>query len=499
MDKDTRIKHSRKAMVLRIVFLLLGNLVVLAGIWQQIHFKGVSIASIIFQLQVPMVGADGGNFTSLYVLLGIATPILTALEVWLGCLWRRKTNRLQYLREHIVLPAVVWFVAATVVVLVRMDVFSYFWYVAHPGQLYEENYVDPAEVTVKAPEELRNLVYIYLESMETSYADYPSGGVADRNRIPYMTKLSLTEGESFSGEGKLNGLMPVEGAIWTCGSLVSQTSGLPLIVAIGRNSMGKYDGFLEGAYSLGQMLGRFGYRNIYMQGSKIEFAGHDRFVSSHGNYEVRDYNYYNEHLRLPYKDYGVWWGFEDFRLYEFAKEEISNAVQDGRPFNVTMMTIDTHFTDGYKCPLCGSEFDAQYDNVIRCADSQLEEFITWLQAQDFYENTTVVIVGDHPTMDSRYYSELSKKHKDYRRCAYTVILNGAVSFRGDKTRKYSALDMYPTTLAAMGFEIPGNRLGLGVNLYSDEETLVERMGLEKLNKELLKHSKYYNKHIIEGK
>ena len=53
------------------------------------------------------------------------------------------------------------------------------------------------------------------------------------------------------------------------------------------------------------------------------------------------------------------------------------------------------------------------------------------------------------------------------------------------------MDMYPTTLAAMGVEIEGDKLGLGVNLYSDTPTLVEKYGNEKLNIELMKNSKFY--------
>ena len=55
--------------------------------------------------------------------------------------------------------------------------------------------------------------------------------------------------------------------------------------------------------------------------------------------------------------------------------------------------------------------------------------------------------------------------------------------------------MYPTTLAAMGVEIEGDRFGLGVNLYSDVPTLVEEMGLDKLNSELGKKSVYYDEKL----
>ena len=66
---------------------------------------------------------------------------------------------------------------------------------------------------------------------------------------------------------------------------------------------------------------------------------------------------------------------------------------------------------------------------------------------------------------------------------------------GDK-RLYSTLDLFPTTLSGMGVEIEGNRLGLGVDLYSDTPTLVEEMGLENLNTELLKNSNYYKKKLL---
>jgi len=43
----------------------------------------------------------------------------------------------------------------------------------------------------------------------------------------------------------------------------------------------------------------------------------------------------------------------------------------------------------------------------------------------------------------------------------------------------------------MGFEIEGNRLGLGTDLFSNTATLAERIGVETLNEEFLKYSEYY--------
>ena len=53
------------------------------------------------------------------------------------------------------------------------------------------------------------------------------------------------------------------------------------------------------------------------------------------------------------------------------------------------------------------------------------------------------------------------------------------------------MDLFPTTLAALGCTIEGDRLGLGVNLFSMEPTLAERWGFEKFDRELSKASDFY--------
>ena len=57
--------------------------------------------------------------------------------------------------------------------------------------------------------------------------------------------------------------------------------------------------------------------------------------------------------------------------------------------------------------------------------------------------------------------------------------------------------MYPSTLAALGVKVDGERLGLGTNLFSIKETLTEQYGgIENLNAELAKRSDYYEKKIF---
>lgn len=48
----------------------------------------------------------------------------------------------------------------------------------------------------------------------------------------------------------------------------------------------------------------------------------------------------------------------------------------------------------------------------------IAEFISWIQEQDFYENTTIVLTGDHPTMQENFYNI----DNNYDRVVYKLSL-----------------------------------------------------------------------------
>ena len=117
----------------------------------------------------------------------------------------------------------------------------------------------------------------------------------------------------------------------------------------------------------------------------------------------------------------------------------------------------------------------------------------WVQEQDFYENTAIILCGDHPTMDKDFCKNVSE---DYQRKTYVSVINAVYddsSFDPDKYREYDTFDMFPTTLAAMNVTIPGNRLGLGVNLFSDVPTLVEEFGYKTCQLQLTQPSAFMDR------
>ena len=228
-------------------------------------------------------------------------------------------------------------------------------------------------------------------------------------------------------------------------------------------------------------------------GSDASFAGRDIYFTNHGNYEILDYY---EAYNLGYNpiDYYVWWGFEDKKLYEYSKDKLIELAEENEPFNFTLLTVDTHPSDGYLDETCESNYEYQYADVISCADKMLNEFITWVQKQDFYENTTIVIAGDHLYMENSDFIDTLSKDNRY---VYNVIIN-SVEENENNNREYSALDLFPTTLASLGVEIEGNKLGLGVNLFSGEETLIEKYDYYYFMDEMNKRSIFYDDCILNG-
>ena len=110
------------------------------------------------------------------------------------------------------------------------------------------------------------------------------------------------------------------------------------------------------------------------------------------------------------------------------------------------------------------------------------------------KDTTIIIAGDHLTMDSQY---ISRNVEDgYSQRVYNCIINSAVTSNTYKNREFTSFDMFPTTLASLGCNIPGERLGLGTNLFSGKKTLVEELGYSEFNHQIGLNSKYYNENFM---
>lgn len=468
----------------------LSVLLALSVRWMFATWTNLSMDELVYHLTAPLDGTNTDMIWDYVRVCAVPTILVIFFLILILIAWRKK-EKVHLFRGIINLVALVGIIVMLGYTWTELGVGDYLKDQNTESKFIEDEYVDPTDVEVVFPEQKRNLIYIFLESMETTYSDVDDGGAFDENVIPELTEIAQTN-EDFSGaDPKLNGGYSLAGTTWTMGAMFAQTSGLPLNISISANDMDTQDSFFPGVTTLGDILSDAGYTQTLLIGSEAQFGGRKLYFQEHGNYEMEDYSYAIENGLIP-SDYKVWWGYEDQKLFEFAKEKLLQLSQGDEPFNLTMLTVDTHFEDGYVCEQCPTEYDTQYSNVMACSSRQVGEFLKWIQQQDFYENTTIVISGDHPTMDSDYCAEIDQEG-NYDRRVFTAYINAAAYAQDQQERTYSTFDNFPTTLAALGVQIDGDRLGLGTNLFSGTKTLLEEFGNSKVNAELKKKSEFIEK------
>lgn len=361
--------------------------------------------------------------------------------------------------------------------------------------IIEKEYVDVTKTKLEFPENKRNLIYIYLESMEATFFSKENGGAYDESIIPELEELAI-DNISFSGSDELSGLYSLPGTTWTVGAMVAQTSGLPLKIPIDGNSYDQYDSFLPGVTSIGQVLEKEDYNQMLVIGSKAEFGGRKNYFEQHGNYTIFDFHKAVAENKKTEEDF-EWWGFSDNDLFEYAKEKLTQIAEEDKPFNFTMLTVDTHHVDGYLCKDCEDKYQEQYYNVLACSSKKVKQFVNWVKTQDFYKNTTIVICGDHPSMQPYTFDKI--ENNGYKRTVYNTIINSVINTESTNNKYCSTLDMFPTTLASLGVKIDGDKLGIGTNLFSNKETIIKKYGLDYLCNELAKNSNFYSKKFVYEK
>lgn len=465
----------------------------------QNSFANVSIEQLIYHIHTDLGGTNWDEFTSLFMELGGRIAIALVIGVFCILIYlyihKKKSVKIAY-KISLMMKYIILLISLGVMALIfvqfakQYDLYGYLVRLQMKTTLYDDYYVDAKTADITFPTEKKNLIYIFMESMEITNADESVGGGKSFNDMTELTDIAL-ENDCFNGTDKiLNGGLTPGNTGWTVAGMAAQTAGVPLNVPVDGNEY-QADEFLPGVYSLGEVLEQNGYRNYLMMGSDSSFGSRDNYFTQHGNYTIYDYKWALDTGVIP-EDYNVWWGYEDIKIFDAAKAQILEAAESEEPFNFAMLTADTHFIDGYVCDECRDEFEQQYANVLACSSKQVSELVEWIGKQEFAADTVIVLSGDHLCMDSDYFADITE---GYERKTYVTFINSQKE-EPSTARTYTTMDLYPTTLSALGCTIAGDRLGIGTDLYSTTPTLVEIMGNDNLNYQMSLQSRYYDKNIL---
>ncbi|WP_104763269.1 sulfatase-like hydrolase/transferase [Helicobacter aurati] len=311
---------------------------------------------------------------------------------------------------------------------------------------------------------------------------YGGGGQAEL--IPYLRELA-TQNVSFSDTEQFGGFIQVANTGWTIAGLVSYLCAVPLWLPIGGNDFNNAY-FLDSATCVSDILSELNYTQLMLLGSDAQFAGKASFFASHKIPYKDFYSYKREH-KIPF-GYKKNWGFEDSKLFTFARQELEHFYQTKKPFALYILTADTHFPNGFVDPILCSDLQAGYTNAVQCSDRLIHDFVTHAQAlaKQYKQSTTIIILGDHLTMQQGLFPD------NLERRIYNAFLNATFSVNPTTNllhnRLLSHFDIAPLILDSIG--IKTQAFGLGRNpLYT--KTLLETFGLESFNQHITQHSRFY--------
>lgn len=342
-----------------------------------------------------------------------------------------------------------WFAGALAFWLVQVSAFDAVRANFFGDDYFRGRYVPPATVpvTARAP---RNLVLIYVESLESSYRDRRVFG---HNIVDPLDGLGGVQFDRYRQP---------PGTGWTIAAIVATQCGVPLkrVTIFDENTQGEVLGnFLPRATCLGDILHQQGYRNVFMGGGSPTFAGKGKFLRSHHYDEVYGKEDW-QRQGVPASAMGGW-GLHDDDLFARALVKLRTLRAAGQPFNLTLLTVDTHEPWGHLSRTCARRGERSFEGIVHCSAGEVAAFVSALRASGALEDTNVVILGDHLARKNPLADQLARVDE---RTIYNRFI--ASTMRPPARDEIVHFDLLPTLLDFIGFEVPGNRLGLGYDAFA---------------------------------
>lgn len=466
-----------------------------SSFWIINNFGKPTIEQILYHLQFGMQGlvdtdtslVDNFVQQSLLVPLCFALALLL-LEVILAyhLIHHLKTvttaKQKSYRFWHKLGRIVYWFIHHRAPLYTLLGCFAFFAInfslVTHISQkfgkdYFAENYLNPKQVNISL-EKPKNLILIYIESLEDSYRD---AKLFKRNLLQSLDNLDGTSFDYFQ---------QAPGAHWTIAGITASHCGIPL------KSLTLYDGngvgeniksFLPNAICLGDVLHEHGYHNVYMGGDALSFSGKGNFFSDH-HY---DEQYGRQELKGDLTNAEMnYWGLYDDDLFTKVKPKLVSLHKQKQPFNLTITTIDTHGPSGHYSKLCKAQGVEDFSGIIECSSNQVADFVHFVKKQGYLKDTNIVIMGDHLAMQNPVSGELHTLPKRY-------IYNKLITRQKiNKTRDHVLhFDFFPTILELSGFHVKGGKLGLGFTAITPNTMQPTSNALEQMEEDLLNASDTY--------
>ena len=368
-----------------------------------------------------------------------------------------------------------WIVNILCIVLLLLNpITEYAAEIIIPNELHENfdpqtNYAGLNIVT--KPDRPKNVVMLYLESLENTFEKLPA------TKTAFGTLKELRDAALHADD-----IHEIEGTRYTIAGIVATQCGVPLIpfglnhVAFNHRTENSLKSFMPKVVCLGDVLANDGYTVSYMNGALLDRYSKRGFLQSHGYERLFGLNSVDPTTITGRENV---FGLNDALLFEHVSNELDHLSAAQKPFFLSILTVGTHGPDGFLDQNCRRKEHEVYQlsAAIRCTGATVKRFIELLKIRGLSESTLVVVMSDHLAANHRVlfdHNLIKSMSVDKRDRRNLFFIHGMPPQKISKAG--SMIDIYPTVLEALGYEIRERKANLGVSLLSDKKTLVESYG-----------------------
>ena len=294
----------------------------------------------------------------------------------------------------------------------------------------------------------KNVIYLHLESMQNFLIDYKLNG---EEVTPFLNSLAHDKSDFMYfdnffhqvGQGKTaDAEFMLENSLF----------GLPQGAAFTNRSQNTYQ-------AAPAILGQKGYTSAVFHGNYKSFWNRDNMYKSLGFNQFFDASHYNMENKEEVLSYGL-------MDKPFFKESIPMLETLKQPFYTKFITVSHHFPyamDQEKATIgkqtTGDASVDSYFQTARYADEALKEFFVYLKESGLYDNSVIVMYGDHYGISENHKEAMSKvldkevgtfENAQLQRVPLLIHVPGV---EGGEMHQYGGqIDLLPTLLHLLGIK-----------------------------------------------
>ncbi|MCH7321325.1 LTA synthase family protein [Solibacillus sp. MA9] len=329
----------------------------------------------------------------------------------------------------------------------------------------KSNYAEPnPEYFGKAKD--MNVIYLHLESMQSFLIDYELNG---QQVTPFLNSLAKNENTMFfdnfyhqTAQGKTSDAeFMLENSLY----------GLPQGSAFITKGQNKYE-------AAPTILKDYGYTSAVFHGNSGTFWNRNIIYDQFGYDEFFSADSYDTSDPKNMAEYGLL----DKPFFEQSQSLLETLPQ---PFYTKFITVANHFPFKMDQDLVtidkATTGDTSVDNYFqtaRYADEAIEEFFTYLKESGLYDNTMIVMYGDHYGISDNHNRAMSEiigeevtpvVNADLQRVPLLIYVPG---MEGGINHTYAGqMDLLPTVLHLLGVETQNN-IHFGSDILSADHSEV---------------------------